>query len=383
MVLTASDATKFMRDTMNNVIVRHTIALLFVFPLTMTGCSSRKPAHDPSVGSAWRNSAFSTADRPPRTGPDDQPPASAPVPPKVNSAPSTSDAIGSINQIEVPRQRVLDLLMKSRGPLVFEQVAMLAVVERLAADRGLSVSRFDIDREYEITLRALTDPLAAVNTDSFDRKKAGELLDAILSRRDVSREEFMIGVRRNAYLRRITESEIEVSEDQLRAAFLHRHGPRVQVRHIQLATPGEVARIKQALAGGADFSALARQHSANQGSAARGGLLEPFSLDDPEVPAAIRSVTARLGDSSPSDAVRVGQWYHVLRLEHMLPADSVRLEDVRSELGDDVRRRLADPEMRKLYQTLFENADITIVDPVLRDAFDATFKDRPAKSSGK
>jgi len=342
--------------------------------LAIIGCASREVSPEPSVGAAWRDHAVSTtAAKAPTATQDQSPPASQQN--RENSAPaaSTSAAIGFVNGIEVPRHRVLNLLLKSRGPRVFEQVAMLAVVERLANDRGLTVSESDVNTEYDITLRTLTDPLAGMGHDAFDATKARELLNAILARRDVSHEEFMLGVRRNAILRRIVEADLEVTEAQLRAAYRHRHGSRVQVRHIQLATPAEVARIKKALAQGQNFAMLAQQYSANSASAARGGLLEPFSLDDPDVPAAMRTAAAALDDSTPSDAVRVGEWYHLLRLERHVPPDQVPFAEVRPDLEREIRRREADPKIRALYQELFEKADIDIADPILRESFGEAF----------
>ncbi len=77
----------------------------------------------------------------------------------------------------------------------------------------------------------------------------------------------------------------------------------------------------------------------------------------------------------PSDAVRVGEWYHLLRLERTVPPDQVPFAEVRSDLEREIRRRAADPKMRTLYQQLFEKADIDITDPILRESFRDAFPD--------
>ncbi len=186
----------------------------------------------------------------------------------------------------------------------------------------------------------------------------------------------MLGVRRNAYLRRIVESEFAISEGQLRSAFANRYGQRIQVRHIQLATPAEVARAQDLLKKGTRFEDLAKRYSANEQSAANGGLLAPFSLDDERVPAAFRTAAARLEDSRVSNAMRVGEWYHLLKLQRHVPPREVEFREVRDKLEAQLRAELAGPEMRQLSEKLLNEASIEINDPILREAFEKTFADR-------
>ncbi|MCH8146813.1 MAG: peptidylprolyl isomerase [Planctomycetes bacterium] len=299
-----------------------------------------------------------------------------PMTPPSRQAESRTSTIAVVNGAAIPRHRVLYFLLKSRGPAVLEQLAVLDAAERLASDRGLTLRQADLDREYDLALQQISNPLAAVMAGDFDRIKAEELLQTVLARRSVSREEFMLGVRRNAYLRRIVESELVISEAQIRSAFANRYGPRIQVRHIQMATPAEVARVQDLLQKGADFADLAKRYSANAQSAADGGLLDPFSLDDKRVPAAFRNAAARLAESRISGAMRVGEWYHLLKLERHVPPEEVEFRLVRDELDAQLRAELAGPGMRQLSDRLFNEASIEINDPILREAFEKTYPDR-------
>ena len=148
------------------------------------------------------------------------------------------------------------------------------------------------------------------------------------------------------------------------------------MRHIQLATPAGVARVQDLLRTGEGFADLAKRYSANEQSAADGGLLEPFSLGDESVPAAFRTAAARLEDSRVSDAMRVGEWYHLLKLERQVPPQMVEFSEVRDELEAQLRAELAGPAMRQLSDRLFNEASIEINEPILREAFEKTFPDR-------
>lgn len=346
--------------------------------IVWSGCASNKRSQHPPMGATWRDHAAASAQSDDTRGlePEHQEASLRRTSTPASNQPGTeTSTIAVVNGAPIPRHRVIYFLLKSRGPAVLEQLIVLDAAERMASDRGLTVSRDDVEREYDLALQRISNPLAVVTPDGFQRPRAEELLQTVLARRSISHEEFMLGVRRNAYLRRIVESDLAITEGQLRSAFVHRHGPRVQVRHIQLATPAEVARIRDQLGEGEDFAELARRYSANEASAARGGLLEPFSLDDPNIPTALRTAAGKLDESTVSHAVRVGEWYHLVKLERIVPQEEIEFDDVRRELGAKLRGELADPKMRQLYEKLFQEASIEIMDPILRETFEKNYPD--------
>jgi parvulin-like peptidyl-prolyl isomerase len=277
---------------------------------------------------------------------------------------------------------VIDLLLRAQGVGILEQLVVLDSAERLAAEKILVVTKEDVDREYELALRRLTDPLASVNAGPFDRAAAERSLQAVLAQRNISQEEFLLGMRRHAYLRRIVESELAFSDEQLQEEFERSFGRRVKVRHIQLATPRQVSRVQERLASGEDFAAAARDYSANLISAEVGGLLEPFSAANEELPAAFREAAFALQPGEVSGAVRVGEWYHILKLVEVIPADDVDPEEVRGELEGKLRERLIEPGMQELYEQLFREAVIEIHDPVLKESFFRAHPERGKRSSG-
>ena len=251
-----------------------------------------------------------------------------------------------------------------------------------AADAGLTITQADIDREYEQALRSLGDPLSSITPEPFDRETAEHLLETVLSQRNVSREEFDVITRRNAYLRKIVESQQVLTEEQLRLEFGRLYGKRVQVRHIQLGTLAEVARVKERLAAGEDFGELAGRYSANTASARSDGLLDPFSAGDEEVPALLRETAFSLVPRQVSDAVRIGEWYHLVKVERLLPAVEKEFEQVRAELERSARRRLSGPAMYELFESLFRGASIEIHDPALEEAFNRKHEDRVRRAAG-
>ena len=120
----------------------------------------------------------------------------------------------------------------------------------------------------------------------------------------------------------------------------------VRVRHILIDARSceaekQIAQLlEQARAPGADFVALAQQHSQDPGSARRGGDLGFFERGKmaPEFDKAAFSLT-RPGEVS--DVVRTQFGYHIIRLEERRPASREPFEKVRDPLIRDIDQREA------------------------------------------
>ncbi len=268
------------------------------------------------------------------------------------------------------------MLLRAQGPALLEQLIILEAAEALAAREGLNVTSAEVEREYEMALRRLSDPLAALAPEAFDRSAAERLLSSVLSERNISHEEFQLGMRRNALLRRMVHGRLTVSELQLRQEYERRFARRVQVRDIMLASLGDVARVEERLRAGEDFAEAARRYSASTVGARLGGLLEPFSESDDLVPGLLRETAFRLEIGQVSTALRVGNWYHLIKVERHIPAESPDFATVRESLERSVRERLAEPAMEELNEQLFREAVVEIHDPVLREVFQQRYLDR-------
>jgi len=279
-------------------------------------------------------------------------------------------ALALIDGKPLPRRQVVDLLLRGHGPGILEQFIVLEAARHRAQQQGFAIDQAEVDAEYERALRLLSDPVAALTPDELDQVSAERVLSAVLAERNISHEEFMLGMRRNAYLRHLAQMQLRISESELREEYARAYGARVQVRHIQLATLAEVSRARADLAAGVDFAEVARTHSANPASAHAGGLLSPFSADEREVPAPLRTVAFQLEVGAVSEAVRVGRWYHLLKLERQIPAEHPEFEVVRPELEQRLRGRKLGPALQQLYQDLLAQTDVRILDPGLRAAYE-------------
>jgi foldase protein PrsA len=323
--------------------------------LSGPGCAAPPSASTPPLSTAWQErdgSAAAARKSLSRESPD-----------------ATKAPIATVNGRPVAAGQLVDLLLRSHGPGLLEQLVALYAAEDLAAKKSLSITDADVDRELDLALRRLVNPLAAATTKAFDRAEAERILETVLSDRNISREEFFLPLRRNAYLRKIAQAEISVTDVQLRDEYDRRFGERVRVRHIQLASSPEASRMQERLAAGETIADLAARYSANTASAKEGGMLDPISAGDDAIPENLRRAAFALQPGQISGVIRVGEWYHILKLEERLAPQQPDLAGVREELARTVRDRLTEARMRELYEQTLAVAAVEVQDPVLREAY--------------
>ncbi len=334
----------------------------------LTGCGPHDGVGSTTVGQVWRQRE-QEARAPRATGASNPARGSRSVGGRLDGGTASAPPIATVDGHPIASERVVDLLLRSHGPGILEQLIVADAAARMAGEQGIEVTQGDVDREYERALRRMIDPLASVTPGKIDHEAGERVLAAVLSERNISREEFTITMVRNATLRRLIDSRRVFTEAQRRAEQERVRRARVRIRHIQLATPGAVQRVQAQLASGVPFADLAVAHSANLASAPAGGLLEPFTEIDEEVPAPIRRAAFALTPGATSGTVQVGRWYHILRLEQRLPGREFEGADTRDEIEHRLRARLTEPAMRNLYERLFREASVVIHDPGLREAF--------------
>lgn len=128
--------------------------------------------------------------------------------------------------------------------------------------------------------------------------------------------------------------------------------------------------LSLARAPNADFAALAKAHSHDPGSAARGGDLGLFARGK-MTPAFEKAAFALGRPGEISDVVKTEFGYHIIRLDERIPARRRPFEEVRDQLV----KSIADTEARARRQTLSDQISATVqVDRTTIDALTATLR---------
>lgn len=289
------------------------------------------------------------------------------------------DAVALVNGHPIAREDLVKLLMESHGVDMLQQLIILQVTKQEARQRGLQVTSHDVDVEFQTSLDRIAEQSGMQPDEATDQLKRGAL-QQVLDERGISLAEFMIGMERNAYLRKIVEKDIQITEETLREQFARMYGERVVILHIQVPQNDSrtLNHAMELLARGSDFAEVARQLSVNTETAVRGGEMDPFTFDEANIPPAIRDTAFALKEGGVSSPVLAGQFFHILKLVRRIPADRARYEDKRDEVAKSVREKAVPQAMAKMAMDLFQQAKIKVLDEDLRAKYQQ-FLDRGGK----
>ncbi|RMF86097.1 MAG: hypothetical protein D6744_00340 [Planctomycetota bacterium] len=281
------------------------------------------------------------------------------------------DALAIVNGRAITRGELVDVLLDAYGVKVLQQMIVTELAKQETRARGIQVSRADVDREYETALARIAGE-AGLSGDEDTPENRRHALNTVLEQKCISMPEFLLGMERNAHLRKLVEAEFEVDEDTLREEFARTYGERVVVRHIQIPVHDQrgLNRVVSLLQRGADFAQVARDESVNVETAPRGGELAPFTFDDTSIDPLIREMAFSLREGEISSPVKTDRYFHILKLEQRIPPENVRFDDVRDQVLDKMRERIIPQRMAARAGDLFKRAKIKVLDLKLRARYE-------------
>ena len=181
----------------------------------------------------------------------------------------------------------------------------------------------------------------------------------------------------NQFRQDVIWKDIAVDEAKLKEWYDANVGERVTVDHILIRAPEgqsapapgasgtpapDAARVAArqkadsllaALRAGADFAALAREHSNDPSSAPRGGRMEPFGRGDMVAPFEQAAYETRVGELAPVVESRFG--YHILRV---IEREKPPLDDLREEIQGQLSRPLQNEAEDRYITAMMESGGL-------------------------
>lgn len=324
--------------------MRELIVAAAIVVSLLAGCAERKPVNAPPAS-----------------------PAAASTRPSPTSATTTSrpgaEVIVTVNGQPIYRDRLNDLLLRTHGLSMAQQLIAMELVNQAAARENLTASEAETKAEEDQTLLELFGP-------SIQADQREQLFEQLLTERKISHEQWEMTLRRNVLLAKLAEPGITVTDQQLRQEFEGEYGRKVEVRHIQCESLTAAQEILTKLGEGADFAELAAKQSTNP-TGRDGGLLPPIGANSSLVPPALRQAAMAMKNvGEVSQPIQIGTALHILRLERVIDPLDVRFEDVKDKLTAAVRRRATRRSQQQILLDLIQSAQkegrIQYVDPILK-----------------
>jgi peptidyl-prolyl cis-trans isomerase C len=153
----------------------------------------------------------------------------------------------------------------------------------------------------------------------------------------------------------VEEAEIEAAYEEAYADFEPQ--PEFNASHILVETEEQAQEIRAELEGGADFAALAEEHSTDPGSAANGGNLGWFGPGRMVPP--FEAAVTELEQGEVSEPVQTQFGWHLIRLEDERLSGPPPLEAVRDQLESQIGQERLQAELEELRA----GAEVELVEP--------------------
>lgn len=329
--------------------------------LCFFACQSDQPRSSGTVGGAIERTKLQS------TSPDDRSPADRL---SGKSADPPSDVVATVNGRDISSHRFRTLLLESRGLAVLEQLLALEMVKDHAERERVSIGQTDIDAEYDRSIEELARSVVDAR-DAGELRQVGEqVLGDFLRQKNLSLPEFHLSVDRNAYLRKMVQATVAVSDEEVQAEFDRRFGRQAIARHIVCPDIAAATSVRKELEAGAEFAKVARTRSIHRLTGSAGGLLPPFSRGELQIPEVMREVAFALQPDEISSTVLIEGQYHILQLDRFVEPQQQDFTAAFSErLRHDLSNRKTRQAMQDLERRLFDQADIRVQDPVLSRQF--------------
>ena len=333
-----------------------------------------------------------------------QPPPVSPTPPPATRsttplmlAAGKDEAVARLPGLAISREQFLAPLIEGHGLPVLLNVVQLELARQNAQRMGLPLSDGDVAEERKRTLsqafgeldakvqQQVDDALARNDTAAAEKlRQQGkldheQLLEQLLTQQRVTRPEFELVLKTNAYLRKIAEKQVkEIPEETVRKMFDAEYGATVRVRHIQSSSAAELDGAKKRIDAGEPFEKVAKEISRNARTAALGGELPRFSLATTGIPDTFKQVAFMLKEGEVSNIVQSEGAYHLIKLEQRFAPRAVKYETVRENLAVKAREQVIQRAVAALRDQLAEQArgHLQIEDPILREQFNRRLQER-------
>ncbi|GLQ54117.1 peptidylprolyl isomerase [Devosia nitrariae] len=162
----------------------------------------------------------------------------------------------------------------------------------------------------------------------------------------------------------VTPEAVQALYDEYVAEFQSQE--EIHARHILVETEEEARQLKGEIDGGADFAALAEEHSIDPGSASKGGDLGFFTSDRMVKPFA-DAASALTEAGQVSEPVQSDFGWHLIKLEEKRQSSPPSMQ----QLGQQLQQQAMIRAFSSTVDTLMNNATVEIADPELAAAVEA------------
>lgn len=164
-------------------------------------------------------------------------------------------------------------------------------------------------------------------------------------------------------LRKLADSRLQVTQQDLQEAYETQFGPAVQVRVITTTDPKKAQALRaEVMKNPEEFGNIAKEHSEDAGSASAKGMIQPVRPHMGD--ATIEKVAFSMKENDISEVFQVQNQFVFMKCEALIPARPVPMEQVQKLLTEAIR----DKKLRLAAKDVFEELQKqTVVENIYND----------------
>jgi hypothetical protein len=295
-------------------------------------------------------------------------------------------------------------LEEAGGSVVLEEIALDRLLDKAVADSAVAIPQHDVDAERQFLVQTLTDEA------KLTPEQADSMLSELRKSRGLGPVRFADLLARNAKLRALVRTQVEVTPDEVDQSLAAEFGPKARIRIITAPTQRRAAEIRDIVVkdlktrassqpaeagvpqgpqdpmiGAAHFDpadlpalslcfAQAALDSSTDPTAPRGGLIASVSPVDQGLPPSVRAALATMQPGDLSGVLTTERGAMLVLLESRTDAEGSPTPNDRARAEARVRFRKERIAMDRLARQLLGLANVSPMDPSLRWSWESRAK---------
>ena len=275
-------------------------------------------------------------------------PAAAAVAPTQSSGKAIPQIVAIVNGHEISREELGRECILHCGKEVLDSMINKELIVEQCRQQGITITRDDVDREIQRMAKRFGLPV-------------DQWLKLLKQERNIDVEQYASDIIwPTLALRRLAGDRLAVSRQELEQYFEMSHGEKVRARLIACRDP-RMAQKVQALAAShpEDFGNLAKQYSEDVNSASVKGIIQPICKHGAYKE--IEQVAFQMADGEVSPVIQAGGQFVILKREKLLPADSVKLEEIEPKLAEVLREKKMHAVANDVFDQLKKRSRVEVV----------------------
>lgn len=256
------------------------------------------------------------------------------------------EVVAEINDLEITKDEFYNYLVKQNGPEVLEALILEKMVLMEVESENVEITEEAIQEEYSVMI------------DSYGGEDA---FQEALTYYGFTDESVKNNIKMNLGIEALMEPYIEISEDEISQYFVQNKEEfdipeQVSASHILVETKDEADDIYKQLNDGEDFAKLAMEHSTDLSNAEQGGTLGFFGKGQMVAPFEEAAFNMEIGEISQPVETTFG--FHIIKVEDKKEATEAKLEDVKEEITDSLKKEKMNATYSQWYEDIQEKYEI-------------------------